>query len=626
MTVRQKHMSQRRSSIVFGVSVLILLLVSLVWRIRILELYSPGYDEGIHLILAKLYVAGYEPYKEIFISYPPFFLWSLGIPMQIFGQAEALQLTMVGYTLVGVLGVVYLGRVYGSRLAGIMAGIFLSFAPDYFVASVQVMGELPSVGMGVGAIALTEKYRRTGRWPWLILSSATLAIGLSLKVLPVFTVPLIALMVFERHITRTGWRLSRELWRDSVIAAGTFLLVFVLPFLLFDPASIYNQVIGMRLDSRETPNPFSFNNADIIDFIFGYFGITVLAIYGLAFVVFRDFRQYWLLLTWLVLVWISMYLHTPLRGKHLPVFLPPMAVLAGLAVDQIIAFVRTTVKTRSMSLRTVTLGLIIGVIAIMLWIDIPLIFATNSGTSYTPEINEERARAIELIDQISTPADCVVADNPAFLYQTNRLPPPQLSETSQTRIDTGYLTKEGITRAIEANQCHVVAVVSPRFEESVPGLAAWLQQHYLALYAQDETFVFFALKNTTEEYTGVTNGDFPNIIRLRGFKQEPQGSHLSLYWELLSPLTQIYQVKASFQSVTEPSNKYYLERPLFAGKLATGHWQPGEVAKDTFNLSVPPGTYDIHISVCAPKSDDCLETGDNTSGENAVIIPGITVP
>ena len=86
----------------------------------------------------------------------------------------------------------------------------------------------------------------------------------------------------------------------------------------------------MRLVSREAQlNPFESNNKDIIEFMFGNPGIMTLTLYGLIFVVGRNLRRYGLLLLWVGFIWVSMYFHVPLRGKHLSIFLPTLAVFAG---------------------------------------------------------------------------------------------------------------------------------------------------------------------------------------------------------------------------------------------------------------------------------------------------------
>ena len=100
------------------------------------------------------------PYEQIFVSYTPVFIWSLGLPWRLFQEAAALQLLMATYALMGVVAIVYLGLSYRSFLAGITAALFLSFTPDYFAPSIAVMGEVQSVGVAILAIALAEKSQR----------------------------------------------------------------------------------------------------------------------------------------------------------------------------------------------------------------------------------------------------------------------------------------------------------------------------------------------------------------------------------------------------------------------------------------------------------------------------------
>jgi hypothetical protein len=385
-------------------------LQSRVWELKVTQDYF-NYDEGIHLILGKLWAAGYIPYEQIFVSYPPVFIWSLGLPWKLFQQVEALQLVMATYALLGVIGVVYLGTVYHSRLAGIAAGVFLSFIPDYFIPSFAVMGEVQSVGVAVLSIALAEKYRRGGGWLWLVLAGSTLAFSLSLKVLPVYALPLIGLIVISRHVSLAGgwpsaWENVRSAWpsllRDGIILAGSFLVVFFIPFLFFNLAALYDQVFGMRFISRETEfNPFESNTLDIVNFIFDNVSLTLLALAGLVFVILPDLRRYWLLLAWLILLWLSMRLHVPLRPKHLPVFLPILALLAGLGLAYFFNFLKQLNQT-PFSLRTVTLLLMAGITLVMgLW-EAPQIIARNSGRAIIVEENTARLKALDFIQTIIT--------------------------------------------------------------------------------------------------------------------------------------------------------------------------------------------------------------------------------
>ncbi len=236
-----------RNNIIFRGSIAALVLFFYWWRLRVLDIFPLIYDEGIHLVLGKLWAAGYTPYREIFVSYPPYFLWSLGIPWKIFNQPAALQLLMATYALAGVIAVVYLGSVYNSRPAGIAAGLLLSFTPAYFIPSFAIMTEIPSISLAVAAIALAEKYRRSGAWAYALLAGIGLGFGLSLKILPYYAGPLVGLMIIARHAGQAGWpnwlknlQASQPvLLRDLAIMAAGFLATFLLPVFLFDLSAFY---------------------------------------------------------------------------------------------------------------------------------------------------------------------------------------------------------------------------------------------------------------------------------------------------------------------------------------------------------------------------------------------------
>ncbi|HMQ56365.1 MAG TPA: hypothetical protein PKD98_30075, partial [Anaerolineae bacterium] len=145
--------SLKRSQLLYALAILGVIGLYFGWRVQLLSLHF-SYDEGIHLIWGELWAAGYTPYEEIFLSYPPFFIWSMGVPWQLFQHPAALQLLMAAYALAGVLGVIYLGTVFHSRVAGLTAGLLLAFSPAYFIPSIRVMSEVPSVGIAVAAVAL----------------------------------------------------------------------------------------------------------------------------------------------------------------------------------------------------------------------------------------------------------------------------------------------------------------------------------------------------------------------------------------------------------------------------------------------------------------------------------------
>ncbi len=57
---------------------------------------------------------------------------------------------------------------------------------------------------------------------------------------------------------------------------------------------------------------------------------------------------------WLGLSWLTLYLHTPLRPKHLPMLIPPLAVWGGIGIHFIFVFLFKTTWCRQSNLKQIT--------------------------------------------------------------------------------------------------------------------------------------------------------------------------------------------------------------------------------------------------------------------------------
>ena len=621
------------NNIIFGLSIIGLLWLSILWRGRVLALFEYGYDEGIHLIVAKLWAAGYTPYSEIFVSYPPIFLWSLGVPWDVFQGASSIQWLMVGYTLLSVVAVIYLGTVYHSRLAGLAAGLMLSFAPPYFTTSFTIMTETPSISLAVAAIALSEKYRRSGGWGWALAAGVTLGLGLSLKILPVYALPMVGLMALARHLDSASWAALQAsftqtrsiLLRDIVIMSAGFLVIFVLPVLFFDLPAFYHQVVGMRLESREAQVlAFGSNNRMIINFLFANAGLAMLALYGAVFVIAGNPARYGWLAGWLGLIWLSMFLHIPLREKHLPIFLPVLALIAGLGVDHIIHLLKRLPR-QAMTLKKGAMLLVILITLGLFFWDVPQIIARNNGADGGGDPARGYQEAIKLIQHVTPPGDCVIADDPVFLHYTHRLPPPQLAETSQTRIDTGFLSLTEVVNGAERYDCPTVAVVTDRFGKSMPGLPAWLAENYLAVYRKAKISVYFGKKRQMEDITITQGADsaiavFENGLTLQALETTPTpltilGGHIALHWALTAPLESHDEQRLILRQADTAEVVYETTRPFFEGRFNPADWHVGESIQDAFWFALPadlpPGDYNLYLMVCDPETGACLGINDS---------------
>ena len=132
--------------------------VSFGLRLYFLDNLRWTYDEGIHALLAQLLARGYEPYREVFISYPPLYTLSIDWGWRVFGSVEGLQIVMTLYTMPGLLAVGLIGWRLGGTWAGLAAAIFVSLEPEFFRGSRAVLTEVPALSMAALSIALAAFY------------------------------------------------------------------------------------------------------------------------------------------------------------------------------------------------------------------------------------------------------------------------------------------------------------------------------------------------------------------------------------------------------------------------------------------------------------------------------------
>ncbi|OQY48717.1 MAG: hypothetical protein B6242_01475 [Anaerolineaceae bacterium 4572_78] len=192
------------------------------------------------------------------MSYPPLFAWSMQIPYQIFGSAEVIKLLMAFYSFMGVLGVAYLGYVYGGELVSLVAAGIVSFLPDYFIPSIAVMGEIPSIGLATFAVVITEHYRCHGGQFTVFFAGTILSTSISMKVLPLYAPIFLGLIIVGKHTfpldmkkpVNTLKKNFKSLIQDTILSLLGFLIFLLIPLLFYDARSFYDQVIGMRFASR----------------------------------------------------------------------------------------------------------------------------------------------------------------------------------------------------------------------------------------------------------------------------------------------------------------------------------------------------------------------------------------
>lgn len=251
-----------------------------------------------------------------------------------------------------------------------------------------------------------------------------------------------------------------------------------------------------------------------------------------------------------------------------------------------------------------------------------------------PLVVEGRQEMIEFIRQVTFEDDCVITDDPLVAFQADRLTPPELSEPSEDRITSGYLTVEELITVTERRDCPVVVFTKKaRFRELLPDYFPWVQTHYLAHrgYPHDELFYIKRGIQTSRSDPIARLGD---QILLWDYQFNPKdwkaGRRVSLrlFWETFEPVKDDYKVFVHLRNDQNQAVAQADHLP-FNGLLPTSAWPPGDILEENFWLDLPTdlpaGDYMLVTGLYRPDTGERLPVANDISGESAVVLGSVNV-
>jgi hypothetical protein len=508
----------------------------------------------------------------------------------------------------------------------------------------------------------------------LFLSGLLVAASLMLKILSPFILVLILLLPLVRRFSplwqlaltrsRTG-RLAgltplktqdiKALLLDGVVFAAGLLLPLGLSLLLYDAEAIYRQVIAFRLDSRVAYEDDRTENIEIL-LTFGRSNLALIlaAVWGLVLIWRRQRQAGWFIPLWLILAIAFSMVQLPLREKHLPLLLPPLTILAGLGLAHGLHQLRPPfffplkgakgvqtvgeVKqpnpfplTGSMRAGQTNLsplrgagGVALLLAALYLW-QLGGEFAAFSRVETRP-LNQDEQRLTEYLQRFTSPADCLITDNPTLAFFADRLTPPNLSEVSSARLRTGYLTYDELVTATQTYGCQVVAPVDKRLKRTRADFVEWSKQNFVGLWLYDgSTEILLAQPLANPQPAHFSRIKLGEQVELVGFEliEAGQALYISLYWQALQPFDQDYTI---FVHLRDEANQTLAnaDHQPYDGLVPTSRWPVGRAIKETIRLDLPPnlpkGQYQVMVGMYLPATLDRLPVQPDHSGENSIIL------
>ncbi|GAB4421343.1 MAG: hypothetical protein Fur0044_18760 [Anaerolineae bacterium] len=615
----------------------------------------------------RLLSAGYQPYTEVYITYPPLYPLAINTVWQLWPSEAAQRWFSVLYTLFGTVGIALLARRLAGDLAGLAAAFLTLSSPVLVEPSRAILAEFPSVAWSVWAIwlawlAADEVDNSTPRRRiLLILSGLCLSASLLTKLLSPFVallIPLILLARWHYYNDNTSRLLASLPHASRFPSLLTDLFIWGLALLLpafvlisaFNVESLAQQVVAQRLGARAAATeaeafwPPRYERSMM--FVQEDTVLVVLGLLGLGTAWARRQPGRWLLLGWLGLALAMLAFHNPIRYKHFLILIPPLAILGGITIcdlgftiyDLIIspkstperAVQNPRPKGQSKMVAGIGFVLLLGLYA---W-QIPAAVTMFQAKAAVPQPPPDEVEALAFIENVTAPGDCLISDDMPLLYWSGRMAPPQLAEVSTNRLESGALTTAELIAISDQADCQLVAAVSNRITQYLPDYMDWVKQNYLGRFHYGEDDLYFAKITTDPRPATPLAADFDGQILFHGYTLPGEASPgervpLTLVWQAQTAPVEDYAIFVQLRDATNNTLASADHQP-YQGLLPTSSWPAGAVIQEVVWLSLPadlpPGSYNLYVGLYRPDTLERLPLQGDASGENALILGPLVAP
>jgi 4-amino-4-deoxy-L-arabinose transferase-like glycosyltransferase len=442
-------------------------------RLAMLPRLSFDYDEGVYWQSLESMRHGHRLFVEVFSSQPPFFLAGMYPLYNLLGGGIVAGRTpvMLG-SLVSLAAIFVIGRSLAGTWTGLAAMALAAFDPLYLDLADRLQADLPSVVIGVVAVAVAAHSRRRGAGAGLWLAAGFL-LGLSVmtKLLGVvFLVPMAWLALGAGEGRR---------WRSGAAALGAVaaVLLALLPF-AGELGTVYAQVIGLHLGTRVS-EPQSL--AEKVKRVIDSYPVLIPALAALltcAIALARRVGWVAMLVLWVLAALAVDLAQGPLFIHHLVVLVPPMALLAGaapaLAVEAIGAVRPPAAPARpspGATPRSPAARIVAVSVAVIAGLGLRAI------ASPMPPADRTTAPTITALRTWVPRGAPVVTDELFAAAWTGHPVPPNLVDQSHARITTGELTPSRVEADTDAFHARAVIFATGRLE-TLAGFKAWVAQRF----------------------------------------------------------------------------------------------------------------------------------------------------
>ncbi|HKX16838.1 MAG TPA: glycosyltransferase family 39 protein [bacterium] len=465
--------SARRAAVLVPVTALIALHVLWqAWAVGAAQYPANyDYDEGVYAETAAAVSAGHRLYAAVFLSQPPLFIGVLGHLFDLFGRSlETARGVVVGFSALWLAALAAAAVRTGGRRSAVWTVAIAASAPVFATAAHTVQMEAPSEALAASAFALALAAGTvagpkgtsggTGAWLWAGTGAAAGLAVMTKLTATTCLVPILAIALMgsgARALGRAAPRVA-ALVAGGAVAAGAVIVWTGSP-----PQGMWHQAVEFHgavalvnlIDpARSTSLLLGFGRAN---WLLALLGLTGLAYAGTAWRTGRrgprDNAIGAAIAAWLAADLATLFFLRPLWPHNLVILVAPLALLGGAAVE---AWRRAAASKAG------------AVLLIAAWL------AALAGTAVatTPETSAALGAAAVETAQLVPAGGWVVADDPIVPFLAGREMPPYLCDTSETRMQAGWLTAAELSSATGDPRVRGVVLWRGTFREMVPEFVA----------------------------------------------------------------------------------------------------------------------------------------------------------
>lgn len=478
----------------------LLFVVALVLRLWPIGSYSTDYDEGVYWQSLRALAQGHTLFSQIFSSQPPFFLLCLYPFYLLFGQTlVAARLGVVVYSLVGLIALYFAARAIAGSWAGVVAAALLAVVPSYLTGSFTLQAEVPALTFEMACVTMAvTAMQRTGRQRRIFacLSGVALGLGVMTKLFDVVALAPAILYLgqpFFQAFTDDDGRLRRptgqDVWasmRAVLPDVGIFVVgsvaacaLVLIPF-AGQLGDLYDQAVKFHVAAGHAVNRGLSYNVKLLVHAQGEYFLILLA---LAAVVIGIWRRAWQIvppLLWAALSFGLLLQQQPLFDHHLELLSPPLALLGAMVIPLFVSAKNDAGHVFQFKQTALAFSADVARIAVVC---VALMALANLGAGIldarqaAQPIPDARRQIASALRAETLPQDQVVTDDQYIAGLADRTVLPQLVDTSEVRIASGYLTAQQLEAVITKADARVILFASGRFDH-VPGFRRWVREHY----------------------------------------------------------------------------------------------------------------------------------------------------